>query len=161
MPSLAFLRNAVLLNLRDGLVLHINAPALRHRGREAAAPVSGTIGPVPGILGTPQRFGVYTYGRGGFAEEHPTPEDALRALSALLRHEREPTALRAALRKLHADEIATDAAERAASIDRLIGEASLRRAGAAARRAGAKHCVGGGSGGFEALEERYRWTGRL
>jgi hypothetical protein len=106
MPSLAFLRNAVLLNLRDGLVLHVNAPALRHRGREAAPPVSGTLGPVPGILGTPLRFGVYTYGRGGVAEEHSTPEDALRALSELLRRDREPMALRGALRKLHADEIA-------------------------------------------------------
>jgi hypothetical protein len=116
---------AVELSLSEGFTLHVEAAPIvdKRSGRTVATGFSGTVGPVAG-----EGFGVFSYGRWPIDERFPTAEKAARWIARHLGPER-AGALRAALDKAHADEIAELEEDRERERSRREEETRLVRAG--------------------------------
>lgn len=150
--------DAAALAIREGHVLHVRADArAAPRPCHPALPaIDLTVGPHPQtrrwsiedyspvvrIVGDRLRRRAAT--RRNEHEEHATPEAAIKDVLLRLGGREEP--LQTALRARFADEFADADEARANAVARFVRECVQMRAGRAARIAGIRFTVGGGSG---------------
>lgn len=143
------LRDAAILAVADGRVLHFDAPAVPVSRSNPAGnrALVGTAGRVVKATGG-EAFAIFTYGNervvrdrnsvtgrkvvGRIDEEHPTAEHAVRALCIYLGEERRVPVLRAALRKAFADEIAEH--EEVTAVETSLRVTEMERAHEGRRR---------------------------